>query len=242
MPLNNDKMDLNEQSKFYDKHWSSLNYFNTLKIRRASKILDLMIPAMKKSKELHILDFGCGDGRFSSMLGFIGKTDGVDLSVEAVAISNQRFPHVNYISGDVNTIQLNPDYYDIIISQEVIEHLEDQETYIKQCAKFLKKGGILILTTPNKDVFDHHPGGNWSRQPIENILTYDQIKNLIAKHLTIQQHTSEILGFGNMGSYKFINNQYFFGVLKRLGLANIYDQFRRNRGYGLHSIVVAEKK
>ena len=74
---------------------------------------------------------------------------------------------------------MNLDIYDVVISQEVIEHIEDQEKYLENCFRVLKKGGYLIMTTPNKKVFDHMKDGNWSKQPIEKILTPKSFKNLI---------------------------------------------------------------
>lgn len=39
--------------------------------------------------------------------------------------------------------------FDTIICSEVIEHLENPHQFLKQCHRVLKKGGKLILTTPN---------------------------------------------------------------------------------------------
>lgn len=39
--------------------------------------------------------------------------------------------------------------FDFVTSVEVIEHLEDQYTFIRECCRVLAPGGTLVLTTPN---------------------------------------------------------------------------------------------
>ena len=39
--------------------------------------------------------------------------------------------------------------FDVVVSMEGIEHFEDQATFVRECARMLKPGGTLVLTTPN---------------------------------------------------------------------------------------------
>jgi SAM-dependent methyltransferase len=43
--------------------------------------------------------------------------------------------------------------FDIVISLEVLEHLENQRNYISEQGRILKGGGLLLLSTPNRMVF-----------------------------------------------------------------------------------------
>ena len=52
-----------------------------------------------------------------------------------------------------------------------------EEKRISECSRILKSDGYLILTTPNKYYFDRVKGGNYSKQPIENLFTIDEIIN-----------------------------------------------------------------
>ena len=49
------------------------------------------------------------------------------------------------------------DMYDLALSIEVIEHVEESEIFIKNIAKVLKPNGILYLTTPNGDYIKNEP-------------------------------------------------------------------------------------
>ena len=42
------------------------------------------------------------------------------------------------------------DYFDVIVSFETIEHLDDYRNFLGECARTLKEKGVLIFSTPNK--------------------------------------------------------------------------------------------
>ncbi len=234
-------MDLHEQVIYYDKLWSERKQLNSLKLRRALKILDYFVDIKKNIKTPRVLDLGCGDGRFSAFVGEFSDVDAIDLSVAAVKEAQVLYPHVNFFQGSAVDYNFEVEKYDVIISQEVIEHIEDQKKYIEVCAKTLKRGGYLIITTPNKRVFEHMEGGNWSRQPIENILNPSGFKNLISSPLKIVCYDSIIYNFGSLGYFKFINNPLFIKGSNLLGLQKLREYLLSKLGFGLHQCILARK-
>lgn len=234
-------MDIKNQIEFYDKYWSGRKVLNNLKLRRAVKILDYFITVKREIKEPRIIELGSGDGRFTAFIGEFGNADAIELSKEAVTHANELYPHVNYMHGNALEHPLEDSVYDVVISQEVIEHIEEQEKYIEVCYNILKPGGYLILTTPNKTVFDHMEGGNWSRQPIEKVLTPKGLKVLVKKKFKIIDYDSIILNFGRQGYFKIINNSYIIGFCNKLGLKTTRERILGKLGYGLHQCVFAKK-
>jgi 2-polyprenyl-3-methyl-5-hydroxy-6-metoxy-1,4-benzoquinol methylase len=111
-----------------------------------SDIFELLKPYLKE--KLYVLDFGCGQGAFSQRLVDLGMVvDACDIDTGQVKASvNKR------IELDLNNeipVDKFPYKYDIILAFEIIEHLQNPWKYLEDCLKLLKKGGIIVLTTPN---------------------------------------------------------------------------------------------
>ena len=91
------------------------------------------------------LDAGCYRGWFS--LGLKRKK----YDVYACDLHDgQGIPFVKYAQADLNKILPYEDnFFDLIISLEVLEHLDNPSFTISEFRRVLKKDGELILTTPN---------------------------------------------------------------------------------------------
>lgn len=235
-------MKINKQAAYYDDLWSKRKRMNSLQLMRAIKILDYFLVAKKELKNPRTIDLGCGDGRFTAFLGEFADTDALELSREAVDIANSKHPHVSFFQGDATSHQFEPKTYDVVVSQEVIEHIEDQQAYIDVCHSILKDNGYLIITTPNKKVFDHMKGGNWSNQPIEKILTPSQFKTLIKTKFEIISYDSIIFNFGKLGYFKIVNHNLLIGASNRLGFKKFREYLLSKFGFGIHQCVLARRK
>ncbi len=93
-----------------------------------------------------ILDFPAGDGNQSRELAAMGYRP-VSADLFAPARSPGGF---DYVLADANRIfPFQSESFDYVLSREGIEHLEYQAQFIRECARVLKPGGKLVLTTPN---------------------------------------------------------------------------------------------
>ena len=107
-----------------------------------------------------VLDAGCGVGYGSALLARAGATEvvGVDLSEKAVkAAENDAPPNATFLTGDVHALPFEDGRFDLVVCFEVIEHVERQDDVITELARVLAPGGILALSSPNRDVY---PPGN----------------------------------------------------------------------------------
>src|SRR5207245_11202270 len=43
--------------------------------------------------------------------------------------------------------------FDVVVSFEVIEHLERQEDFVAEAARVLTDNGLFLVSTPNRDVY-----------------------------------------------------------------------------------------
>lgn len=100
-----------------------------------------------------VLDIGCGIGSFTELV-FNVKNNcevwGTDIS-DAVTHENwKRNPKIEYRACEVGAPTYIPtNYFTIVFSGEVLEHLDDPKTLFLDAYNALASGGKFILTTPN---------------------------------------------------------------------------------------------
>jgi len=109
------------------------------------------------SQNLDILEVGCGYGYLTYSLNFEGHNAiGIDVSEVAIKFALENFG-ANYLKADIDqfrdTNRKSNKKFDLIVTIDVIEHLSNPTSFIKQCFALLKDSGRLILTTPNKSYF-----------------------------------------------------------------------------------------
>jgi len=101
--------------------------------------------------EIALCDLGCGDGALTARIAAaIGAThvDVVEVYPPHVALAEQRGHHVT--QSDLNgEIALGDATFDLVIANQVIEHLYDTERFLDEAIRILKPGGSLIVSTEN---------------------------------------------------------------------------------------------
>lgn len=234
---------IEEQKAFYNKRWSQTNFLNELELQRLEKILSAF-ERIKIGKP-SILDFGCGTGLLTSILNNIGPATGIDLSDHAINSAKRKHPSVNYISGNVFEYPFVKESFDVVVSQEVLEHVDDQKKYLELAASYLKKDKYLILTCPNAFNFRHWDKKKldlWGMQPIENWLTQKQLRVLLSPLFDILEMRTFISGYGSKGVFRLINSPKLNKSLRLLRFNNLFDNIILKLGFGLHILVVARRK
>ena len=113
-----------------------------------------LLSLLKDKKLLNgakILDLGCGNGSLSNTLYQQGyKVTGIEESPSGINFARRNFPECQFIQGSIYDFSLPQfiNYFDAVVSVEVIEHLFYPKELVRQAHKYLKPGGTLIITTP----------------------------------------------------------------------------------------------
>jgi 2-polyprenyl-3-methyl-5-hydroxy-6-metoxy-1,4-benzoquinol methylase len=103
-----------------------------------------------------VLDVGCGTGYGSSHLAeSASSVTGIDLSSQALHFARARYrkPNLQYLRMNAETLNFPDGSFDFVISTENFEHLGNQEANLREMARILNDDGVLLLSTPNHEMF-----------------------------------------------------------------------------------------
>ncbi len=104
-------------------------------------VVEGMIPGGKQA----VLDIPCGEGAFSKRLMDRGvEVHSADI-VQADQAGNPRFQVAN-MNG---TLPFEDEKFDGVVCIDGIEHIERQFDFVRECGRITKRGGFLIISTPN---------------------------------------------------------------------------------------------
>lgn len=106
--------------------------------------------ASKYIENKTVFDFGCGGGYGTEYLSRFTKKEvfGFDKNTNAIKTTNSFFHKDNLIFS----ASLPKKKFDVIVSFQVIEHIKDRVEYYKKLKKLLKPNGIILISTPNKNI------------------------------------------------------------------------------------------
>jgi ubiquinone/menaquinone biosynthesis C-methylase UbiE len=97
-----------------------------------------------------ILDVGCGLGYGSKMLYTThNSVVAIDISDIALSYAKRNYPGPDYIRADAQNLSFRDAAFDCVVALEIIEHVNNGAKVLKEIYRILKRGGRLILSTPN---------------------------------------------------------------------------------------------
>ena len=100
-----------------------------------------------------VLDVGSGVGYGSKILAEkAGSVLALDVSVEAVRYAGERYAgeNIELVVGDCHELPLASDSVDVVVSFELIEHLQGQRAHLLEVSRVLKPDGLTVISTPNR--------------------------------------------------------------------------------------------
>jgi SAM-dependent methyltransferase len=136
-----------------DRHWW---------YRGRRRVLEGVIADLGLPSDARILDAGCGSGRNMVELARFGAVTGVELSDTSVEIARARHAG-EVIAGSVLEMPFGDGGFDLAVSLDVIEHLEDDLGALRELRRTVAPGGALLVTVPayqwlwsGHDEINHH--------------------------------------------------------------------------------------
>lgn len=172
----------------YKKHTSN----NLLKKYFIKNFFNAVLKDLSTLKIDSVLDVGCGEGFTLKKLKEegIGETyQGIDYSEKAIEIGKKENPDLKLQSGDVYDLKFKDNSFDLVISTEVFEHLDNPEKALKEIKRVSKK--YILLSVPNEPwfyLFNYTQWGKdighinkWSSKDFEKFIKSNSLKILRKK-------------------------------------------------------------
>ncbi|HET7075069.1 MAG TPA: methyltransferase domain-containing protein [Mycobacterium sp.] len=101
-----------------------------------------------------VLEAGCGEGYGADLIAAVARrVVAVDYDASAVAHVRGRYPRVEVMQANLAELPLPDASVDVVVNFQVIEHLWDQAQFVAECARVLRPGGVLMVSTPNRITF-----------------------------------------------------------------------------------------
>lgn len=110
-----------------------------------------LISQKKDCRKLSVLDLGSGEGGTSRILSSDNFVVSLDFSFDKLKRQKSLCSEYSVINASALDLPFLPGSFDVIILQDVIEHIEgDLSSLPGELIKLLKPGGVIYLSTPNK--------------------------------------------------------------------------------------------
>lgn len=113
--------------------------------------------AERFSSDKEVLDLACGEGYGSHVLASRAKrVVGMDVSDKAVQHARSRYGQdsaLEFLVGDGQSLPFDDASFDLVVSFETIEHVTEQESFIKEFRRVLRPDGMLIISSPNRKTY-----------------------------------------------------------------------------------------
>ncbi len=104
---------------------------------------------------LRVADIGCGAGLMCEPLAARGaQVVGVDAAAKNIAAarlhSNDGRLNIDYRVGEPDAALREVEFFDVLLLLEVVEHVDNLQAFVREAARHLKPGGLLLVSTINR--------------------------------------------------------------------------------------------
>lgn len=165
---------IEELNLVYDKY-SRADSISDITVKRYLELLEIFERYKQKGR---ILDVGAGDGHFLEVAKKAGwDVYGTEYDDRAIALCESK--GIKMLKGKLKVDDYEDDFFDVVTSFEVMEHINNPREELEIIKKILRKGGALYITTPNfNGLSRRYRAENWSELCYPEHLTYYTAKTL----------------------------------------------------------------
>jgi 2-polyprenyl-3-methyl-5-hydroxy-6-metoxy-1,4-benzoquinol methylase len=166
-----------------------------------------------------VLEVGAGHGAYTALLQWAGfEATALDLSPWTAEFARRRFG-IRYLVGQVEEQDLEVASFDVIVANDVLEHLATPKLTLAAWIRLLKPGGVFVFQTP-----EYVPGRTYDELVAEDDLFLQHMGRAALEHLYLfsRQSLARLLGQVGLEHLAFEEPVYsydMFGVASAEPLA-----------------------
>jgi len=161
------------------------------------------------NNRIKILEIGSGTGHLVSHLKKSGyDVVGIEINEKSIQIAKDKF-NVELLKMGGDNLSFPDNYFDMVISFDVFEHVPDSDKHLEEVKRVLKDDGKYLLSTPNK----------WTNIPIE-IISQKSFTKYKEYHCSLHNYWQLKKRFNKNGfNVDFIKilvvNEFFINKIKK---------------------------
>jgi len=180
-------------TKYELMRWITFPLMPVILVNSRRDIVKLVAASKKKNKEVSVLDVGGRKSPYTisvnadiTLLDIPQESDTQEklnlgfTNDMLTAVQKTRSNIKDVVIQDMTKSTLEEESYNAVVCVEVIEHVEEDDIFIKNVSKVIKKGGWAYFTTPNGDYIKNEPP-NYNPDHKRHY-TRKQLKELLEKH------------------------------------------------------------
>jgi len=193
------------------------------------KFVRSIISKDRKCQNLKILDIGSGEGGTSEVLSEDNFVTSFDMNKIRLLRQQNSFSNFNLLCGSSSSLPFKNNSLDLIILQDVLEHLDNREKLINNVYNLLNDNGMIYLSTPNKfSVINIIADPHWG-VPLVSLLKREGVRkyflNYFRKSEMNRKDIAELLSLKNI--YELFADKF---DVQLFTLHSVNELFKDNKG------------
>jgi SAM-dependent methyltransferase len=168
-----------------------------------------------------VLDAACGLAYGTAILLAAGAEEvvGIDLDADVIAkVSAAAAPNSKFDVGDLRDLPYPDHKFDLVTCFESIEHVSDPEVVLDELHRVLHPTGLLVLSTPNRDVYT--PGNPFHMRELTPNELEEELSNRFGSVRLRRQHTWISSGVFDDDDFRLSDHELLTGLEVRKAAAN----------------------
>lgn len=186
--------------------------------KRIETTIHLVQRAASQSTEpVRVLDVGSGEGHITEYLRAlpdVAEVIGLDGSVSAVESGKKRYPNLDLLVGDAYNIPFVDHYFDIVVLNNLWEHVPDPLRMLAEIKRICREGGHVVVSTPSR-----YRTVNLARALYGRDVTFISSKHIT--EYTVGQ-VKEQLRYGGFDVEEVVSRRLDLGSFKANAVRNVF--------------------